>query len=124
MPCWIWTGYRHKQGYGRLRVGGKLRLAHVWAWVQANGPVPEGMELDHLCRNPGCCNPAHLEPVTHLENVRRGNAGRLRREMTTCRFGHPLDGRTKKEGRFCLTCIRAHQHRWYLAHLSTVSKTT
>jgi len=67
-PCWIWTGYITDDGYGGKALGVP---AHVAAYVEIVGPVPDGLELDHLCRVHACCNPAHLEPVTHAENMRR-----------------------------------------------------
>ena len=72
--CWLYTGKLTKKGYAHVR-DGTMRFAHVVMWVNKHGPVPEGMELDHLCRNHHCCNPDHVEPVTHAENVRRGIAG-------------------------------------------------
>jgi hypothetical protein len=79
--CWQWTGYTDKDGYGRFKVGGRYVQAHAYSWTLANGPVPEGMELDHLCRNRWCVNPDHLEAVTHAENLRRARALR-----PTCRY--------------------------------------
>jgi hypothetical protein len=70
-PCWIWQGATIGKGYGRVNVPERETFAHVVEWEKVNGPVPEGLELDHLCRVPACCNPAHLEAVTHAENMRR-----------------------------------------------------
>jgi hypothetical protein len=75
--CWIWQWTRAKGGYGKITRDGRTWIAHVWFWMQRHGPVPEGLELDHLCRNPPCVNPDHLEPVTPLENMRRCRATRL-----------------------------------------------
>jgi hypothetical protein len=69
--CWEWTGLRYRSGYGRFKHDRKDSQAHRISWWIANGPVPVGLELDHLCRNRLCVNPAHLEPVTHRENMRR-----------------------------------------------------
>jgi hypothetical protein len=80
-PCWVWTGTRlggPRGGYGAINRGGQGSqstaplLAHVVAYELYVGPVPDGLELDHLCGNKGCVNPSHLEPVTHRENIRRG----------------------------------------------------
>lgn len=78
--CHLWTGSTNSSGYGQLSSGGKtvrgnprLVLVHRVAFELARGPVPEGLVLDHLCRCRTCCNPAHLEPVTPLENTRRGD---------------------------------------------------
>lgn len=70
--CWEFQGCKTWQGYGHIRDGGKMRLTHVVMYEEKYGPKPEGSSLDHLCRNRPCCNPDHLEPVTHAENVRRG----------------------------------------------------
>jgi hypothetical protein len=70
-PCWVWQGTRINHGYGRVNRNGRETFAHIHEWEKVNGPVPDGLELDHLCRNPPCCNPAHLEAVTHAENMRR-----------------------------------------------------
>ena len=78
-PCWVWRLARNPKGYGRVRVPNENRkvLAHRFYWERANGPVPSGMQLDHLCRNPSCCNPDHLEAVPAHVNTWRGRAARL-----------------------------------------------
>lgn len=74
--CLVWMGQLNGDGYGVLSVGNKYVRAHRQSWENANGPVPDGLELDHLCRNRACVEPNHLEPVTTGENVRRGLAAR------------------------------------------------
>ena len=92
--CWGWTGAIANTGYGQLwsgggRDGGKLLYAHRVAYELLVGPIPEGMELDHLCRNRWCCNPAHLEVVTHQTNVLRGTSpGAISTRLNRCGHGH------------------------------------
>lgn len=74
--CWLWLGSLTDKGYGRFYMGGKRYLAHRYSYEHFVGPIPEGLEPDHLCRVPACVNPAHLEPVTRSENTRRGWAAR------------------------------------------------
>lgn len=114
--CWEWTGYKSELGYGQFNKKGnktngrKLMKAHRFAYECLVGPIPDGLELDHLCRNPSCVNPAHLEPVTHRENMRRGVLG----ARTHCLHGHPFDEENtythpSVRGRICRTC--AHNRR-------------
>lgn len=111
--CWIWTGYRQPEGYGRVDAKTKLtssgtRLAHRIAYELLVGPIPDGLHLDHLCRIPACVNPDHLEPVTSAENTRRGLHGELR---TECKRGHELTPentriRASDNSRKCRQCDR------------------
>ncbi len=78
--CWNWIAGRSGSGYGSFLLNGSYRCAHVVSWEAVNGDVPDGMELDHLCRNQLCVRPDHLEPVTHAENVRRGMLSQVTRE--------------------------------------------
>jgi hypothetical protein len=93
--CWEFGGYRLPAGYGRLGWNGRLWLTHRVTYTLLVGPIPEGLEIDHLCRNKPCCNPSHLEAVTRSENIRRGPQGEIaaerERAKTECPLGHPYD---------------------------------
>lgn len=100
--CWLWKGTRNNNGYGRFgRSGtpGDMAYAHRWVYEFIFGePIPEGLEIDHLCNTRSCVNPAHLKMVTRLENVRRSAATR-----TKC--GHPVtEGRNR-----CVPCANERQ---------------
>lgn len=116
--CWEWTGARNQYGYGVLRWDGKNWLAHRLMYVRLVGVVDKGFELDHLCRNVGCCNPAHLEPVTHRVNILRGQAfSAINARKTHCPKGHRYAGAnlvTRRGGsRRCRLCEREAGHRNY-----------
>ncbi len=74
--CWQWQGDKSKKGYGRFWVGNKFAQAHRYAYELIKGPIPEGLEIDHLCHNPGCVNPDHMQLVTGQENIERGWQGK------------------------------------------------
>jgi len=76
--CFVWQGAMTGLGYGKF---GGNRMAHRIAYQRAYGAIPEGLELDHLCSNPACVRPDHLEPVTHVENLRRGRGTKLTQEQ-------------------------------------------
>lgn len=108
--CWIWTASKNKHGYGYFRFEGRMVKAHIWAYENVNGPVPDGLELDHLCRNTSCVRVDHLEAVPHRINVLRGNgiaAEHFRKKF--CKNGHAFsleNIRITKYGRVCIICYR------------------
>jgi hypothetical protein len=121
-PCWIWTGAKIKHGYGHFRLNRKSILAHRVAYEWLVGPIPEGLEPDHLCRVPSCVNPGHIEPVTQRENVLRGTSfAALNARKTHCPHGHeytPENTRVQVKpngarGRFCRACSNAKNRRRY-----------
>lgn len=118
--CWIWTAGLSTAGYARFFVDGKTRQASRVVFETIVGPIPEGLELDHLCRNVRCVNPAHLEPVTHAENILRG----ARRAATHCKYGHefsPENTATRlRNGTWQRRC-RACGRRWTAEHARRVS---
>jgi len=113
--CWVWNGSRDG-GYGKVKVDGCMWRVHRLTYTLLVGPIPEGLTIDHLCRNKLCANPAHLEPVTNLENMRRSlpyrtpHANTYWATKTHCPRNHPYDaentGVTKKGGRICRRCAR------------------
>lgn len=87
--CWIWTANRLPKGYGQLGWEGATRYSHRVVYELLVGPIPKGLQIDHLCRVRECCNPAHLEPVTCQENLRRGMGGTgVNARKTHCIHGH------------------------------------
>lgn len=117
--CWLWNGYVAPSGYGQIRIASRLYLAHRASYMVFVGEIPEGLQVDHLCRVTRCMNPSHLEAVTPKENTRRSTAGeatrRRHRAKTHCPQGHPYDSAntsiTRSGARRCKACGRAYWRR-------------
>ena len=111
--CWIWTGALNKAGYGAIGSGSRVLRTHRVMYEYVIGPIPAGLQLDHLCRVRSCCNPAHLEPVTNYENWMRGEhrVVKVLRDGI-CQRGHEMtEANTyhrKAGGVLCRTCVLAN----------------
>lgn len=113
--CWTYPQKASVNGYAVVTVFGRSMLAHRYAYEISVGAIPDGLQLDHLCRNRRCVNPAHLEPVSQRENLLRGEgfAGTNARK-THCKRGHeftPENTRLRPGGRDCRACARAHDRK-------------
>lgn len=110
--CWEWQGNRNNVGYGLFKLNRRYVVAHRFAYEAMISEIPDGLEIDHLCRNRACVNPYHMDPVTHRVNMQRGKLA-LRAE---CGKGHPFAGEnlafTSSGSRVCVTCKRAASARY------------
>lgn len=124
--CWLWVGAPNSSGYAQVSVDGRKVTAHRLSYVAHHGPIVATVELDHRCRQRGCVNPDHLEPVAPRVNWERGHSpSRLNARKTHCRRGHLLSPdniylrprSTKAAPRECLACKydRERVHQQYLA---------
>lgn len=107
--CWEWMAAKTR-GYGRFYMRGQMPGAHRVSYQMFVGPIPDGLTLDHLCRNPGCVRFDHLEPVSNRENVLRGEGTSARHaRQTHCKRGHKFDAANTyvhRGKRYCRTCQR------------------
>jgi hypothetical protein len=117
--CWLWTGAKTTLGYGQIWTGERTEMAHRVSLLLAGREIPDGFDVDHLCRRSSCVRPDHLEPVTHEENMHRAPfaAPEFKREQTHCPNDHEYTpentGRRKSGARQCLTCREARRQKEY-----------
>lgn len=116
--CWLWTANTPRKGYGLFQVSAGTSIgAHRFAYQTLVGPIPEGMHLDHLCRNPSCVNPYHLDPVPPQINGHRSDSwAGINHRKTHCPEDHPYAGDNllinAKGARVCRTCKRRKWREW------------
>ncbi len=113
--CWLWTACLMKDGYGLFKGQEKYLATHIFSYESEYGKVPDGLELDHLCRVHACVRPSHLEAVTHQVNMMRGIEGM----KTHCPMGHPYSGENlyinpSGNSRTCRTCRKSYMAAWHI----------
>jgi len=122
--CWLWTAGQTTKGYAAFAPHGRTVHAHRWSYEHFVGPIPDGLELDHLCSVRHCVYPSHLESVTHAENVRRGEMGQANPNAakTHCPYGHeytPENTYQYGTNRQCRTCKIQGSRRRLLQQATT-----
>jgi hypothetical protein len=110
--CWLWTGRTDKDGYAGFWFSGTNVRGHRYSYEWFRGPIPTGLQIDHLCRVRNCVNPSHLEPVTCAVNIARGNTGDINSAKTTCPNNHPYDMIDRDGARGCRTCLSALRRKY------------
>ena len=116
--CWDWKSCKTVSGYGAFSVGNKMQYAHRYSYEDFVGPIPAGLQLDHLCRNRGCVNPAHLEPVSQKVNLLRGmSPPALNSRKDSCSRGHEYTVentyRYPDGSRKCRTCRDEYRREYH-----------
>jgi hypothetical protein len=120
--CWLWTGRCDSNGYGRFAIGSKIAgtfrsaSSHRVAYELLVGPIPEGLQIDHLCRQKACVNPGHMEPVPQWVNILRGESfSAVNARKTHCIHGHLFDEANTyvwRGGRICRECVRQRGRKY------------
>ena len=119
LGCWVWTGGKLASGYGSVALDGTRFVTHRVVWEMLRGPIPDGLQIDHLCRNRACCNPDHLEPVEQKTNLLRGvSQPAINARKTHCIRGHEFtpENTYRRPGcpqaRNCRTCIEIRKQQY------------
>ena len=120
--CWIWQGNIRGNGYGAYCINKKGYYAHRYLYEKLKGPIPKGLQLDHLCRNKLCVNTGHLEPVTSRENTMRGiGLTSINAKKTHCHLGHLLSGknlyRRPDRERECRICTKNRRNLYTVSNI-------
>jgi hypothetical protein len=109
--CWIWQGAKINSGYGIFTDEyGKTVTAHRWSYQYFKGAIPEGCVVDHICRNPACVYPQHLQAISQSDNIKRSLLVKQRSARTHCKNGHEFTPENTKyvkgqRGRRCAKCL-------------------
>jgi len=115
--CWEWTGAKNQFNYGRIGIYHRLMYPHRLMFEYYYGQICSDLSIDHLCRNPKCCNPKHLEQVTIKENIYRGNSPPANNKRKThCPIGHSYSSVDARGFRKCKICSARNYKNWSLLH--------
>ena len=107
--CWLWDAAIGRNGYATFKFEGRMQSAHRTSYRHFVGPIPEGLQLDHLCSVRWCVNPRHMEPVTQKENIMRGHGfAAINAAKTHCPRGHPYDAKNTYLGRLRSNTLARH----------------
>ncbi len=125
--CLLWTGATSDAGYGRITIDGRSREVHIVMWEMFEGPVPDGLPLDHVrkrgCFHRNCASIAHLEPVTNEVNILRGTSpSAINATKERCKCGREYDAVNNRGARICRTCCNEATRRWRTSRVITARR--